>query len=299
MSKFLVTGSSGTVGTVICQRLLREGHECTGVDLKPNAFDTAVAERTILADMRDKAKVLKSLPRDCDAVLHIGAHARVPHSVKDPSLARDNIESTFNMLEFARQSGIRRFLFASSKDVYGNFEETSEDAVRIACCESPYGASKLASEALIFAYEKCYGLEFSILRLSNVYGRYSEADRVIPIFIRLCRENKPISIHGAGKTLDFIHVDDLADAFMLVLTQWEQVKNEVFNVASGEGISLLEMANQIRNRLGARNEITVKDSGRGDVVQSVSNISKIRNVLGFAPKTNFQTGIQSEITQAQ
>jgi nucleoside-diphosphate-sugar epimerase len=233
MKKILVTGSSGTVGTAVCSALLERDYSVIGVDLKPNNFSPEVQKHTRLVDMREREQVVSQLPKDCDAIIHLGANARVPHSIKNPTLARDNIEATFNMLELARQTPGCAFIFASSKDVYGNHNSTKEDSVQIEYCESPYGASKIACEALVFAYQKSYEIPFSILRLSNVYGRFSEPDRVIPIFARLTRNNQTITVKGADKVLDFVHVDDVVEAFLLVLTQFETAKNQVFNLASG------------------------------------------------------------------
>lgn len=297
MKHILVTGSSGTVGTAVCSSLLEAGYAVTGVDRRPNPYLSKLREQTLTVDLCDRGAVLERLPQDCDAILHLGANARVPHSLKDPTLARDNIEATFNLLEFARRKPDRPFIFASSKDVYGNAASTLEDSVRIDCCESPYGASKIACEALVFAYHHSYDLEFSILRLSNVYGRFSESDRVIPIFIRLTRENRDITVNGAGKILDFVHVDDVARAFQLVVEQFPRARGEAFNLASGTGVSLLELAQMVQRLLGGTNEVLVGESGRGDVVQSVSDIAKIRKVLDFHPEIDIETGIQSEIEE--
>ncbi|HEY4526913.1 MAG TPA: SDR family NAD(P)-dependent oxidoreductase, partial [Candidatus Paceibacterota bacterium] len=122
LKKILVTGSSGTIGTRLAETLLGEGFDIIGVDREPNTWNDAVNKKTIILDLRDKERVLKELPKDVDVVIHLAANARVFNLVVDPSLARDNFEMVFNVLEFARQNEIKNFMFSSSREVYGNSE---------------------------------------------------------------------------------------------------------------------------------------------------------------------------------
>ena len=198
--KILVTGSSGTVGTRLCEKLLEAGHEIIGVDWKPNKWKEEINKLTSDIDLRDESAFAK-LPEDLDIVMHLAANARVYELVKEPALARDNLLTTFNTLEFARKKGIKRFIFTSSRETYGNSNEAkfSEDMVRIENCESPYTATKIGSEALIRAYKQCYDLDGITFRLSNVYGMYDDSDRVIPLFIRQTRANEPMTVYGKEK----------------------------------------------------------------------------------------------------
>ena len=160
--KILVTGSSGTIGTHLCERLLKDGHEIVGADWKPNKWSEEVDAITINVDLRDRSCILSTLPKDIDFVVHLAANARVYDLVIDPFLARDNFETLFNTLEYARKNGITRFMFASSREVYGNTDCIihSEDEALIKNCESPYVASKIGGEALVRSYQQCYGINF-------------------------------------------------------------------------------------------------------------------------------------------
>src|SRR3989338_5730538 len=192
--RILVTGSSGTIGTRLCEKLLEQGHDIVGVDWKKNRCKPEMDIRTIIADLRDE-KNLAALPTDSDAVVHLAANARVYELVKDPDRARDNFLSTYNVVEFVRKNKIPRLIFASSREVYGNAERETyaEDMVKIDLCESPYTATKMAGEALIHAYRRCYGLKTGILRFRNVYGAYDDSDRIVPLFIRLSRPDAPMA----------------------------------------------------------------------------------------------------------
>jgi UDP-glucose 4-epimerase len=150
----LVTGSSGTIGTRLCEALVRLNYDVIGFDLRPNKWNPDVNKRTVIGDLTNTSN-LASMTSAIDLVVHLAANARVYKLVLSPSLARDNITMIFTVLEFLRERRIRRFIFASSREVYGNAQRsgTGEDQVRIIDSESPYAASKMAGEALIHAME--------------------------------------------------------------------------------------------------------------------------------------------------
>lgn len=295
--KILVTGSSGTIGTRLCEKLLSEGHDIVGADWKPNKWQNPVDERTINIDLRDKVSVLERLPDDADLLIHLAANARVYDLVVDPSLARDNFETTFNMLEYARQKNIKRFMFASSREVYGNSDKPilSEDDSYVKNCESPYTASKILGEALVHSYQQCYGIDFVIFRFSNVYGMYDESDRVVPQYIRFCLQDKNLPVFGRDKLLDFTHVDDCIDGINLCIAKFAEIKNDTFNIAFGQGTSILEVAQLMKELTGSKVSIDISGSRTGEVVKYVADISKAQNVLGYEPKVTIVEGIKRSI----
>ena len=242
--KILVTGSSGTIGTRLSETLLKEGFDIVGVDKEPNTWNEEVQRKTIILDLRDKERVLRELPKDVDAVVHLAANARVYNLVIDPSLARDNFETVFNVLEFARQNSIKRFMFSSSREVYGNSEKIihAEDDVHIDYCESPYTASKIGGEALVQSYRQCYGMETIIFRFSNVYGMYDQSDRVIPLFIKLCTEGKDLVVYGKEKLLDYTYIDDCVSGVIAALKEFPSINGQVYNIAYGKGTSIVDVA---------------------------------------------------------
>ena len=294
--KILVTGSSGTIGTRLCEKLLEKGHEVVGADWKPNKWKSDIDQITINTDLRDQSQFEK-LPKDCDIIMHLAANARVYDLVKEPDMARDNFLSTYNTLEFARKNGIKRFIFTSSRETYGNDTNKphTEDMVRIDNCESAYTASKLGGEALTKAYWRCYGIDGIVLRLSNVYGMYDDSDRVVPLFIRQAKANETLIVFGEEKSLDFTYIDDTANGLILALDKFEAAKNETINLAFGEATSIMQLAEVIKNLLGSQSEIRVEKNRPGEVVQYIADISKAKKLLGYDPKTPFEEGIKMTV----
>ncbi|MDD1673931.1 MAG: NAD-dependent epimerase/dehydratase family protein [Methanomicrobiales archaeon] len=290
----LVTGSSGTIGTRLCERLMDDGHVVAGVDLQRNPWNADVEAITVRGELRDPSlKQLEKLPFIPDLVVHLAAHARVYELVKDPARAQENVALTFNILEYCRRKGIRKLIFASSREVYGNSSTIvhKEEDVRITGCESPYSASKVAGEAMAHAYWGCYGIEPVILRFSNVYGCYDSSDRVIPLFIRKTLANKPLTVYGKDKILDFTYIDDAVSGINLTIDRFEHVAGDTFNIASGQGTQLLDIARMIQDALGGTNEIFTEDNRPGEVVRYIADISKARRLLHYNPKVPIEKGL--------
>ncbi|MEX0919951.1 MAG: SDR family NAD(P)-dependent oxidoreductase [Candidatus Pacearchaeota archaeon] len=297
MKRILVTGSSGTIGTRLCEKLINEGYSITGVDNKPNKWNKQIQGLTINLDLRDKEKVMSRLPNDFDLVIHLAANARVYNLVKEPSMARDNLEILFNVLEFTRLNNIKKVMFSSSREVYGNSNKIihNEEESFVKNCESPYTASKIGGEALIHSYQQCYGLEFIIFRFSNVYGMYDDSDRVIPLFIRYCEENKDLIIYGKDKLLDFTHVDDVVKGILQSIRKFEDIKDNTFNIAYGQGVSIMEVAQLIRKNLNSNACIVLEENRTGEVVKYIADISKARKKINYDPKIKIDEGIKKTI----
>jgi UDP-glucose 4-epimerase len=297
IKKILVTGSSGTIGTRLCEKLLESGYDVVGVDYRPNEWNEKVQSITIDVDLRNKDEVLKKLPKDIDLVIHLAANARVYNLVVDPSLARDNFETLFNILEFTRINNIKKFMFSSSREVYGNTNKIihTEDEAYVKNCESPYTASKIGGEALVHSYEQCYGIDFVMFRFSNVYGMYDNSDRVIPLFIKLCKEGKDLVVFGKEKLLDFTYIDDIIAGILLCIKKFDAIKNDVFNLAYGQGTSILEVAQLIKELLKSDNKIEIKENRTGEVVKYIADISKAKEKIGYNPKTTIAEGVKKSI----
>ena len=297
IGKVLVTGSSGTIGTRLCERMLAEtDFSVAGLDRRPNAWNEAVQEITVVADLLDPA-ALERLPKDFDVVIHLAANARVYDIVVDPDQARDNILTVYNTLEFCRRNNIPRVMFASSREVYGNADGVvhAEEPVHIKHCESPYSASKVAGEALVHSYQQCYGIDFVNFRFSNVYGMYDDSNRVVPVFIRLTKANEDLTVFGQDKLLDFTYIDDAVNGVMQAVAHFDEARNEVYNLAYGEGTTILEVAETVRERLGAGNQIHVGAVRTGEVVQYVADIGKAREKLHYEPRVPFREGIERTV----
>lgn len=296
IKKILVTGSSGTIGTRLCEKLLEKGYDVNGVDWKPNKWSDRINKLTISGDLRDK-ETFKKMPKDINLVIHLAANARVYNLVVNPDLARDNFETLFNTLEFCRKNNIKRFIFASSREVYGNSKQLvhSEIEAYVKNCESPYTATKIGGEALVHAYSQCYNINFIIFRFSNVYGMYDDSDRVIPLFIKLTRENKDLVIYGKEKLLDFTYIDDAISGVLKSIENFDQTKNNVFNIASGAGVSIVEIAQTIQKYMAGKNKIIIQKNRTGEVIKFIADISKAKEEINYKPKTMIEQGIKKSI----
>ncbi|MFA5800350.1 MAG: NAD-dependent epimerase/dehydratase family protein [Candidatus Peribacteraceae bacterium] len=296
--KILVTGSSGTIGTRLCERLLTLGHSVIGLDWQHNKWQPSIEKLTTILDLRDEKKLkAKSYNLKADLIVHLAANARVYELVENPDRARDNMLTTFNMLEFARTNGIKRFIFASSRESYGNTgaKKYTEDLVRIGNCESPYTASKIAGEALSEAYRRCYALDHVTFRFSNVYGMYDDSIRVVPLFIRLARSNEPLTVFGRDKCLDFTYIDDAVSGIIQGIEKFDSAKNDTYNLAYGEGTTIVHLAQEVKRLLKSSSEIKIGKSRTGEVIRYVADISKAQKKLGYAPKTPFSEGIEKTV----
>lgn len=290
--RILVTGSSGTIGTRLCEQLLAKGHDVVGLDRVPNKWQPAIQDITVMADLLDPTAI-NAVPDGIEAIVHLAANARVYDLVTDPTRARDNVLSTFNTLEFARARGIKKFIFSSSRETYGNVrrERYTEDMVRIEACESAYTASKIAGEAFVQSYANCYGIRPVIFRFSNVYGMYDDSDRVIPLFIRQVRAGETLTVFGKEKLLDFTYIDDTTAAVIQALERFDAVAGETFNLGNGDGTSLTTLAETINKLLGGTSPVTFAPSRTGEVTHYIADITHARTKLGYDPTVPFADGI--------
>jgi UDP-glucose 4-epimerase len=207
---------------------------------------------------------------------------------------------TFNVLEYARQLGLP-LVFSSTREVYGDvhrFDEYAEEAADFAYTESPYSASKITSEAFIYSYARCYGLDYLVFRFSNVYGRYDNdlwrMERVLPLFMHQLSRHEPITIFGGEeKVLDFTFVEDCVDGIArgVYALASGRVANETINLAYGQGNTLVRAAELIAGELQVEPRITIAPSLLGEVTHYVADVRKARELLGWEPRTPLAEGI--------
>lgn len=297
--KILITGSSGTIGTRLCESLLQAGHTVVGADWEPCKWKPEIEQIRIDIDLRDPSQYGK-LPTDVEMIIHLAANARVYELVENPDRALDNCIDTFHMLEHARKNGIKRFVFASSRETYGNIhlpdgQKYSEDKAHFSTCESPYTASKIAGEAFVESYKRCYDIESVIVRFSNVYGMYDDSIRVVPLFFRQAKANEPMNVFGKDKCLDFTYIDDAVAGISGIITHWEKAKNDTYNLAYGEGTTILHLAEEMKRLLHSSSEISVGPSRTGEVTHYIADITKAKKAFGYSPKTPFSEGVQKSV----
>ncbi|MEJ2748472.1 MAG: NAD(P)-dependent oxidoreductase [Anaerolineae bacterium] len=303
--RILITGSSGQIGTNLGLYLQEQGHYVFGVDKRPNTWTHDI--ETLLQDLSAPYRTHKKgvgveYPGNLDAVVHLAAHAKVHELVQQPYRALENINMTFNVLEFCRQNDIP-IIFSSSREVYGDIHRyiTEESYADFAFTESPYSASKISGEALIYSYAQCYGLKYLVFRFSNVYGRYDNDIermlRVIPHFIREINAERPITVYGEDKILDFTYIDDCVSGVVSGIEKLVngEIANHTINLAYGQGNSLVAMANFIGEALGKQPDMTIEPARVGEVTHYVANVGKARALLDYTPQTSLREGIHKAV----
>lgn len=301
--RVLITGSSGQIGTNLALYLLERDHSVFGIDIRSNPWTDAFP--TLLQDLSVRYSDFSqgighiAYPENLDVVVHFAAHAKVHDLVKQPDRALENITMTFNVLEFCRQHNLP-IILSSTREVYGDIRHyiTEESHADFVFTESPYSASKIASEALVYSYARCYDLKYLIFRFSNVYGRYDNDIermlRVVPYFTRQIHRREPIPVYGEDKLLDFTYIDDCIDGVVrgidLLLSGTEA--NHTINLAYGQGSSLIAMAQHIGESFGMTPEIVIKPIRKGEITRYIANIGKARALLGYNPQTPLPEGIR-------
>jgi UDP-glucose 4-epimerase len=306
--RILITGSSGQIGTNLALRLIGDGHEVFGVDKRPNPW-VGDAFPTLLQDLAGHyAPFVGGINGveypEVDLVVHLAAHAKVHQLVRQPHRALENTIMTFNVLEFARGMNLP-LVHSSTREVYGDvhrFEEYAEEAADFAYTESPYSASKIASEAFIYTYARCYGLNYLVFRFSNVYGRYDSdlwrMDRVLPLWMHDLSRGEPITIFGGDqKVLDFTYIDDCVDGIARGVYALANgtAANETINLAFGQGNTLVRAAELIAQELGVEPAVTIAPSLLGEVTHYVADVRKAHDVLGWSPTTSLEEGIPKAV----
>ena len=303
--RILITGSSGQIGTNLAHKLQKEGHEVFGIDKRQNTW--ADDFPYLLQDLSGHYPAYPTgiggvdYPKS-DVVVHLAAHAKVHELVEYPHRALENITMIFNVLEYCRQTKTP-IIFSSSREVYGDIKRfsTNETSADFAFTESPYSASKISGEALLYSYAQCYDLPYLAFRFSNVYGRYDNdigrMERVIPLFIKRIAKNEPITVYGAEKVLDFTYVDDCVAGIAAGIKALAEgrVANETINLAYGKGNTLMKMTELIGESLGVEPDITVSDPLVGEVTHYIADISKATALLDYSPEISLEEGIKRSV----
>lgn len=292
----LVTGSSGQIGTNVGLAAMARGDGVVGVDLRDNSWTGEI--ETVRLDLRTAEVAELPDPKRFDVVLHFAANAKVFELVEHPERAMDNIRMLFTVLDYCRQNQLP-IVFSSSREVYGDIHHhvTDEASADFVVAESPYSASKIAGEALIYSYAQCYGLPFLVFRFSNVYGRYDDdlerMERVIPLFFKRIVRGEPIVVYGKDKVLDFTYVDDCVAGVLAGIDALvsRRVVGQTINLAQGEGNTLVDVVNIVSLALGKQPKVTYEPSRVGEVTRYVADISKARELLGYQPQVPLSGGL--------
>jgi UDP-glucuronate 4-epimerase len=303
----LVTGGAGFIGSHVCERLLRAGHAVWAFDDLNDFYSPAIKRRNleeiakagksftfVEGDLCD-APVMQKLFRGAkfDQVIHLAARAGVRPSLAEPELyQRVNVSGTVNVLEAARQTGVKKITLASSSSVYGvNQKVPFAETDPVFAAISPYAASKLACEALGHVYHYVYGLDVAALRFFTAYGPRQRPDLAIHKFCGLIAAGKPIPVFGdAEKTArDYTFIDDIVDG-VLACTE-RKFGFEIFNLGESQTVTLARLIELLEKSLGKKAVIDRQPAQPGDVPVTFADISKSRKQLGYAPKVKIEDGI--------
>jgi len=306
-SRVLVAGGAGFIGSHIVDRLLGEGIE---VDVLDNLYSGRLENlarhkgnrkfQFIRGDVRS-FDVAKRAVKGADGVFNEAAVVGIPRSMEDPVLANDvNVGGTLTLLKACFESGVKRYVQASSASIYGDTKALPIEETLAPNPVSPYAVAELASENYTKVFHTAYGLETVCLRYFNVYGprqTSSVYSGVIPIFLNQLLLNKQPTIFGDGKqTRDFVYVEDVVEANILALTT-KKAAGEVFNIASGQPSSVNELIRNLLDKTGKQHMKPIHARPRaGDLRYSYASIEKASKTLKYKPKYDLKQGI-TELTE--
>lgn len=274
--KILISGIAGFIGNHVANHYVSLGHEVHGVDLvrAPNlnplthCYTLNVANETIP----------DQIIQDLDIIVHCAAQIDVRKSILDPRADLSmNVGATLKLLEQAKSANVKKFIFASSGGAIADSEQPS----------SPYGISKLTAEKYIRFYHQHHGLDYSILRYSNVYGQ-NQKGGVIPIFISKLLKNLPIEINGGSQKRDFIFVEDVAKVNELALT----LPSDTYTVCSEYSVTISHLADLLKVLTNSSSKIIHKDQIKGEVMESTLKRS---DILRDLPITSLEQGLVKTI----
>jgi UDP-glucuronate 4-epimerase len=307
MKSILVTGGAGFIGSHLVDRLLSEGRwRVFVVDDLNDFYDPAIKlanastheknsnYQLFKADIRDQAALTQIFAANAfDCIVHLAARAGVRPSLDQPLLyAETNINGTMNLLELAREQGIKQFVFGSSSSVYGVNAKVpfgEDDPIRQPI--SPYAATKAAGELICHTYTHLYGIRCVCLRFFTVYGPRQRPDLAIHKFARLISEDKPIPVFGDGTTRrDYTFIDDII-AGVRGAIDYDKTDYEVINLGESRTVELRELISLLEKELGQTAQINRQPLQPGDVPQTFADIAKARRLLGYNPQTQIEEGI--------
>ena len=293
--KIVITGGAGFIGSNLAEELSKENDVTIVDDLSTGKIENikSLNVKFIKGSVTD-FNLLKNVFKDVDYVFHQAAIASVQKSIEDPKRTDEvNAKGTLNVLIAARDSEVKKVIYASSSAVYGDTPELPKREDMMPNLLSPYAVTKLIGEYYCKVFNDVYGLKTISLRYFNVYGPkqdpYSDYAAVIPKFINMVLENKPPVIYGDGRqTRDFTFVKDVVMANILAM---RSDATGVYNITNGNAISINELAEIIINIIEKNLKPIYKVQREGDIKHSLGNISKARKDLGYEPKYSFDKGI--------
>lgn len=306
-SVFLVTGAAGFIGSNLCEAILELGYRVkalddlsTGKQENIDIFNKNPNYQFIRGDIKDFDTCLNACA-GVDYVLNQAAWGSVPRSIEMPLFyCANNIQGTLNMMEAARQQGVKKFVYASSSSVYGDEPNLPKKEGREGNLLSPYALTKRCDEEWAKQYTMHYGLDTYGLRYFNVFGRRQNPDgayaAVIPKFLRQLIKGEVPTINGDGRqSRDFTYIDNVIEANLKACLAPSEVAGEAFNIAYGGREYLIDIYYGLTKALGINVEPNFGPDRQGDIKHSNADISKAKELLGYRPEYSFADGIKLAI----
>lgn len=306
-SLFLVTGGAGFIGSNLCEAILRLGYRVrclddlsTGKQANVDMFKDNPRYEFVKGDIKDLDTCMKAC-EGVDYVLNQAAWGSVPRSIEMPLFyCANNIMGTLNMMEAARQNGVKKFVYASSSSVYGDEPNLPKREGREGNLLSPYALTKMCDEEWGRQYTLHYGLDTYGLRYFNVFGRRQDPHgfyaAVIPKFIKQLLNGERPTINGDGKqSRDFTYIENVIEANLKACLASHEAAGEAFNVAYGGREYLIDIYYSLTDALGVKIEPNFGPDRKGDIKHSNADISKARELLGYDPDYDFATGLNEAI----
>lgn len=306
---FLVTGGAGFIGSHIAEYLLKnKAGKVRVIDDLSNGFESNIdllksyqGFEWMKGDIRDLETCRKAC-KGIDYVSHQAAIGSVPRSIKEPYYTNDvNVGGFVNMLKAAVEQEVKQFVYASSSSVYGDEDTLPKVEAKIGNPLSPYAVSKRANELYARVFADVYGIPVLGFRYFNIFGPRQDPDgpyaAVIPLFVKAIIQQTPAYINGDGaQTRDFTFVENAVQVNIRgMLTQNPEAINKVYNVAVGERFSINQLYKGIQTYLGSTHTPIYREPRQGDIRDSLADISRAKELLGYAPQTKFSDGLHATI----
>ncbi len=306
-SIFLVTGGAGFIGSNLCEAILAMGYKVrclddlsTGKQENVDLFVNDPNYTFIKGDIKDFDTCMKAC-EGVDYVLNQAAWGSVPRSIEMPLFyCANNIQGTLNMLEAARRSGVKKFVYASSSSVYGDEPNLPKTEGREGNLLSPYALTKMCDEEWAKQYTMHYGLDTYGLRYFNVFGRRQDPNgayaAVIPKFIKMLIGGEVPTINGDGRqSRDFTYIENVIEANLKACLAPSEAAGEAYNIAYGGREYLIDIYYGLTNALGLDVEPNFGPDRAGDIKHSNADITKAKRMLGYDPEWSFERGIDAAV----
>ena len=305
MSKALVTGGAGFIGSNVVRLLSESGYDVVVLDNLLSGYRKNLKPfpriRFIEADVRDQSALKRALD-GTELIFHLAASVGNLRSIEQPVEDSDiNVIGTIRLLEAARSAAVKKIVCSSSAAIFGELRHLPIDEDHPTEPDSPYGVSKLAEEKMCLAYSRLYELDTVCLRYFNVYGvnqRYDAYGNVIPIFTRRLLQGEPLVIYGDGEqTRDFVNVEDVARANLLAAQA--QGVSGVFNIASGVTTTINKLVEILRDVSDVAVTVRHQPPRKGEVRHSLANISAAAKAIGYDARVGIHDGLSEYVSWAK